>query len=438
MAVQSEVFARRRRRLLDSIGAGAAALFPAAPERVRSNDVEYRYRQHSDVLYLTGFAEPGAVCVLLPGHPRHEFVLFVRPRDQERETWTGRRAGVEGAIEDYGADAAHPVDDLERIMPELLADRETIYVPMDRHGGLSGRVLHWLEEWAPARQRSGHGPTALVDARPIVHEFRLFKDADELESMRRAAEISCEAHIEAMRAARAGDGEFQIEALVEYIFRRRGAGGPAYPSIVAAGGNATILHYTENAARLQSADLLLVDAGAEYDFYCADITRTFPVGSRFDGRQRAVYEIVLAAQQAAVAAVSPGARFDDVHRAAVRILIQGLCDLGILRVSVQEAEEKELYRPYYMHRTSHWLGLDVHDVGLYRVGQESRALEAGMVLTVEPGLYIGEHTEAGPQWHGLGVRIEDDVAVSEGGREVLTEKAPKEIRDIEALRRAAL
>jgi len=422
---------------MDSIGAGAAALFPAAPERVRSNDVEYRYRQQSDFLYLTGFAEPGAVCVLLPGHPRHELVMFVRPRDQERETWTGRRAGFEGAIERYGADAAHPIDDLERLMPELLADRESVYVPMDRQIGLSGRVLHWLEEWAPARQRNGHGPTALIDARPIVHEFRLHKDAEELDAMRRAAEISCEAHIEAMRGAREGGFEYEIEALVDYTFRRRGAGGAAYPSIVASGANATILHYTENTAPLRSSDLLLIDAGAEYDFYCADVTRTFPVAPRFDGRQRAVYEVVLTAQYAAVAAVAPGARFEDVHRAAVRVLVEGLCDLGILRVSPQEAEEKELYRPYYMHRTSHWLGLDVHDVGLYRVGDGSRALEAGMVLTVEPGLYIGEHTEAAPQWHGLGVRIEDDVHVTESGHEVLTSAAPKAIRDIEALRRAA-
>jgi Xaa-Pro aminopeptidase len=435
MPLRQDLFERHRRRFMDAIGDGAAALFAAAPERLRSNDVEYRYRQQSDFLYLTGFAEPGALCLLLPGHPKHEYVLFVRPRDLERETWTGRRAGIEGAQELYRADVAHAADQIDHVVPGLLAERDAIYAPVDRQGGLTARVVQWLEDLQPARQRTGGGPTALHDARPILHEMRLHKSEEEVACMRRAAAISCEAHSEAMRAARPGTYEYEIEALLEFTFRRRGGNGPAYPSIVASGDNATILHYTDNSCELSPTDLLLVDAGAEYDCYCSDVTRTFPVGDRFDGRQRAVYEIVLAAQRDAIELVRPGNTFEDVHLAALRTLIAGLVDLGILRGSAQEIEEKEIYRPLYMHRTSHWLGLDVHDVGLYRQGESSRKLESGMVLTVEPGLYIADHTDTAPQWHGLGVRIEDDILVTDDGCEVMSAAAPKEIDDIEALRR---
>jgi Xaa-Pro aminopeptidase len=437
MALTAEFHALRRRQLMERIGDGAAALVPAAAERLRSNDVEYRFRQNSDFDYLTGFPEPDAVCLLLPGHPQHEYVLFVRPRDQERETWTGRRSGVEGAMQIYRAEAAHPLDEIEDTVPVLLADRERLFYAMEGRGEYNRRVLQWIETMQVQRQRSGQGPTSIHDLRPLLHEMRLIKDAEEIEAMKRAAAVTCEGHRRAMSRARPGHYEYEIEAEIEYAFRSRGASAPAYPSIVAGGANATVLHYTENCCRLDEDDLLLVDAGAEVDLYCGDVTRTFPLGERFDGRQRAVYEIVLAAQEAAILEVRPGVAVEQVHEAALRVLVRGLLDLGVLTGSVDECIAKELYRPYYMHRTSHWLGKDVHDVGLYRLQGASRALEPGMVLTVEPGLYLAEHSGAPPQWQGIGVRIEDDVLVRESGFEVLTEAAPKEIEEIEALRRAA-
>ncbi len=435
MGLSPEFHEQRRRQVEEEVGALAAVIVPAAFETMRSNDVEYRFRQNSDFDYLTGFREPDAVCVLLPEHPEHEYVLFVRPRDQERETWTGRRAGVEGAIEAYGADAAYPIDRLDELVPSMLGDRECIYYAMEHRGGYNDRVLGWIEAMQTGRQRSGRGPTAIHDLRPVLHELRLIKRDEEIDAMRRAAEVSCAAHVRAMGRTQPGLYEYEVQAEVEYAFRVNGAEAPAYPSIVAGGVNATILHYTENSCRLDEDDLLLIDAGAEVNVYCGDVTRTFPVGQRFDGRQRAVYEIVLAAQEAAILEVRPGVTVEDVHEASLRVLVRGLIDLGIVSGNVDQCIAEELYRPYYMHRTSHWIGKDVHDVGGYRDGSKSRLLEPGMILTVEPGLYLGDHTEAPPQWKGIGVRIEDDVLVRESGFEVLTEAAPKEIDEIEALRR---
>lgn len=433
------IFEQRRRRVMETIGPDAVAIFPAAPERTRTNDIEYPYRQHSDFYYLTGFPEPGAVCVLQPGHASDEYVLFVRSRDRERETWTGRRAGVEGAVSDFGASMAYPIDELDQRLPKVIAERNQLYYAMDRDETFTRRVMGWLENAQLARPRTGRGPTGLLDARPPVHEMRLHKQPDELERMRRAIAISAEAHLAAMREARPGDWEYEVEALIDYVFRRNGAVGPAYPSIVAGGANATILHYTTNDRRLGAQEMLLIDAGAEYDFYCADITRTFPIGARFEGAQRAIYELVLAAQLAAIDAVRPGARFDEPHQRAVRTLVVGLLDLGLLAGTADEIIEKELYKPLYMHRTSHWLGMDVHDVGLYRQGDAPRVLEPGMVLTVEPGLYVADHlSDIDPKWHGIGVRIEDDVLVTPEGHEVLTAAVPKHVEDIEAIRRDAL
>ncbi len=437
MPLTAEFYRQRRRDLMARIGDGAAALLPGAVEKLRSHDVEYRFRQNSDLDYLTGFPEPDALCVLLPGHPEHEVVLFVRPRDRDRETWTGRRAGIEGATEIYGADAAHPVEQLAELVPQLLVDRDHVYYSMDRRGAYNSEILHWLETLQADRQRRGAGPTALLDVRPLLHEMRLFKQAEELEVMRRATAITCDAHVEAMRSSASLRYEHELEAAVEFVFRRSGASGPAYPSIVACGANATVLHYTDNCCQLDEHELLLLDAGAEIDAYCADVTRTFPIGGSFDGRQRAIYEIVLAAQEAAILEVGPGVAFESVHEAAVRVLVRGLVDLGILEGAVDDAVANELYKPYFMHRTSHWLGKDVHDVGAYKVGGESRKLEPGMVLTVEPGLYLAEDSGAEPQWQGIGVRIEDDVLVTEAGFEVLSAAAPKHIDEIEALRRGA-
>jgi len=433
--VDRAAFEQRRRRALDAIGADAVAIFPAAPERTRSNDVEYRYRQQSDFYYLTGFAEPGAVCVLQPGHATEEYVLFVRPRDRDKETWTGRRAGVEGAVVEYGASMAYPIDELDQRIGKMISERNQLYCGLDRDAAFARRAMQWLEQAQLLRPRTGRGPTGLLDAGALVHEMRLRKTPDELQRMRRAAAISGEAHLAAMQTAHAGSWEYEIEALIDYTFRRNGAAGPAYPSIVAAGANATILHYTTNDRRMAASDLLLIDAGAEYDFYCADVTRTFPVGRRFSGRGKAVYDLVLAAQLAAIDAVRPGAAFDEPHQRALRILIEGLISLGVVKGSADEIQEKELYKPVYRHRTSHWLGMDVHDVGLYKQGDAVRTLEPGMVLTVEPGLYFGEHLEdIDPGWHGIGVRIEDDVLVTPTGHDVLTAAIPKRVDEIDAIR----
>lgn len=435
MAPLSEVFARRRRAFMDRIGPQAAAVFPAAPMSTRSNDVEYRYRQDSDFLYLTGFEEPEAVCLLLPGHPKDEFVLFVQPRDPEREVWTGRRAGVEGAIEHFGAQMAYTIDQLEPKIGEYIGDREQLYYGFGRDSVFNERVVRWMQRWHMLRPRSGTGPTAVVDPREIVHEMRLFKDGDELSCMRNAIAISSEAHRAAMRSARAGAYEHEIEALLDYTFRRKGGSGPAYPSIVASGANATVLHYITNNRELQSGELLLIDAGAECGGYCADITRTFPLARRFTPPQRAIYELVLQAQLAAIEAIRPGARYEDPHQRAVEVLVDGLLRLGILSGDRQEIISKEQYRPFYMHRTSHWLGLDVHDVGRYKVDGGSRRLEPGMVLTVEPGIYIAaDRTDVDAQYRGIGVRIEDDVLVTPNGCEVLSAAAPKTPAEIEALR----
>jgi Xaa-Pro aminopeptidase len=437
--VQQSVFAARRRRLMEALGPDAIAIFPAAPERTRSNDVEHRYRQQSDFYYLTGFAEPGATAVLMPQHAEHEYVLFVRPRDQERETWTGRRAGIEGAMIDFAADKAFDIAQLEVELPQWIAARSQLYAALDHDDAFAAKALAWWQQAQHARQRSGSGPTGLLDARALVHEMRLLKAPEELDRLRQAIAVSAQAHSAAMRTAQPGQWEYEIEALIEYEFRRHGAAGPAYPSIVAAGANATILHYTTNDRRLTEDQLLLIDAGAELDYYCADITRTFPVGRRFAGRQRDIYSLVLQSQLAAIEAVRPGAPFDRPHQRAVRVLVDGLVALGILTGAPDDLVAKDAYKPLYMHRTSHWLGMDVHDVGLYKQGDAAHVLEPGMVLTIEPGLYVGEFlADIDPAWHGIGVRIEDDVLVTADGCEVLTAAAPKAIDEIEALRREAL
>jgi Xaa-Pro aminopeptidase len=431
-----DIYAQRRRALMDRFGTTAAAVFPAAPVALRASDVEHRYRQDSDFLYLTGFPEPEAVCLLLPGHPKEEFVLFVRPRDPERETWTGRRAGVDGAIATYGAQAAYPIDTLDQKIGEYVSERDRLYYRSGRDATFDQRVLAWMRQWQLSRPRSGTGPTAVLDPAEWLHEMRMVKGPEELASLRAAIGISAAAHRAAMCSARAGAFEYEIEALVDYTFRRMGAVGPAYPSIVAGGPNSTILHYSTNDNPLRAGDLLLIDAGADFAGYCADITRTFPVADRFAGPQRAIYELVLQAQLAAITAIRPGVRHEEIHRCAVEVLVDGLVDLRLLTGDRQEIISKELYRPFYMHRTSHWLGMDVHDVGLYKSAGTSRLLEPGMVMTVEPGIYIAaDREDVDPQYLGIGVRIEDDILVTAAGHEVLSAAVPKQPADIEALRR---
>jgi Xaa-Pro aminopeptidase len=429
--IDPSIFADRRRRLLEALPAGSLALFSAAPVAIRSGDVEYRYRQDSDFYYLTGFPEPEALC-LLDTAGVERFILFVLPRDPERETWTGKRFGVEGARERFQADAAHTPEQFSEIFAKLIDARERLYFTLGRNDRMNQRVLDEVRRSQATRERSGAAALGLVSADDVLHEMRLHKGAEELERMRRAAAISAVAHREASLATRPGASEHEIEAIIDFAFRRLGGMGPAYPSIVASGPNATILHYTENSRVLEEGDLLLIDAGAEYDHYCADVTRTYPVSTTFSAEQRCIYEIVLAAQKAAIEKVAPGVTFDDVHAAALRVLVEGLRSLGVLSVPVDEAIEKNAYRGFYMHRTSHWLGMDVHDVGKYRLGDKSRTLEPGMVLTVEPGLYFPENGAAETErFRGTGVRIEDDVLVTEHSHEILTAEIPKEIDDLE-------
>jgi Xaa-Pro aminopeptidase len=430
------LFAARRARIAERMD-GGVMLLAAAPERPRTADILYPYRQDSDFAYVTGFLEPDAVCVLAP-EAAEKFVLFVRPRDPEREIWIGSRAGVEGAVEEYGADAAFPIDELEKTLPRFLEKAPHAYHTVLRDDPLAGRLLALIRRAQEARPRTGTGPTAIREPGDILHEMRLRKEPVELDAMRDAIAIACEAHRAAMRSARPGMYEYEIEALVDFTFRRRGASGPAYPSIVATGRNATVLHYTDNDRRLGPNELLLIDAGAERAGYCADVTRTFPTAARYAPAQRDLYEAVLAAQLAAIGAVRPGTTLEAVHTVALRVLVEALIGHGILAGPVDEAIEKGTYRRFYMHRTSHWLGRDVHDVGRYAEGGAPRPLEPGMVLTVEPGLYIPADAEDVPApFRGIGIRIEDDVLVTADGREVLSAAAPKQVDEVEALRAEA-
>ena len=431
------LLAARRARIMAAMD-GGVMLLAAAPERVRTADIYYPYRQDSDFDYVTGLAEPEAVCVLAPDAPER-VVFFVRPHDPERAIWVGPRTGVEGAVATYGADVAFPLDDLEKILPRFLEKAPHVYHSVMRDDPLPARLLAIIKRVHEGRPRIGTGPTAIREPSVILHEMRLRKDETEIARMREAAAIACEAHREAMRNTRPGMQEFEVEALIDYTFRRHGASGPAYPSIVAGGPNATILHYIENDRELRPDDLLLVDAGAERAGYCSDVTRTFPIGRRYRPAQRDLYDVVLAAQLAGIAAVRAGTTLEAVHSIALRVLVEGLIALGVLKdlASVDEAIEKGAYRRFYMHRTSHWLGRDVHDVGDYARDGAPRPLEPGMVLTVEPGLYIPANADDVPEaFRGIGIRIEDDVLVTPAGHEVLTAAAPKQVEEIEALRAA--
>jgi Xaa-Pro aminopeptidase len=430
----AEIFRNRREQLIHSIGEGAVAILPSAPTAVRSNDVEFIYRQDSDFYYMTGFAEAEAVAVFAPGHPDGEFVMFVLPRDKERETWTGRRAGIEGAMLDYGADKAYTIEEFERIIPRYIDKAERLHYPLGNNEKMNDKVLRMLRNAQAMRPRTGAGAWTMLDPRELIHELRLKKDPQELELMRHAAGISAQAHQRAMREARGGMMEWEIEALIDYTFRKNGAAGPSYPSIVASAANAAVLHYITNDRRMETGELLLIDAGCEYRFYASDVTRTFPIGAKFTPLQRSFYELVLNAQLKAIEMIRPGVRFDDPHDAALRILVDGMRDFGLLKGSAEEIIASGSYRRYYMHRTSHWLGMDVHDVGIYRQGLQSRALEPGMVLTVEPGIYVAPDDEDAPEkYRGIGIRIEDDVLVTTDGHEVITHATPKKVSDVEAL-----
>jgi Xaa-Pro aminopeptidase len=430
------VCARRRREAMQHMDGGIAIL-PTAPVRARNRDVHYPYRPDSDFYYLTHFPEPDAVVVLVPGREHGEYILFCRDKNPEKEIWEGRRAGIDGARERYGADDAFPIEDIDEILPGLLENRDKVFYSMGRLPDFDAHLMDWVNEVRGKARNGIHAPGEFVDLNHILHEMRLFKGPEEIRLMKRAAKVSAAAHRRAMRACKPGLHEYQLEAELLYEFQHGGCRAPAYPPIVGGGANACILHYTENNAELRAGDLVLIDAGAEFDGYAADITRSFPVSGKFSGEQRAVYEIVLAAQQAAIEQVRPGRHWNEPHDAAVRVLTQGLKDLGLLRGEVDGHVQNGDYKRFYMHRTGHWLGMDVHDVGDYKVGEEWRLLEPGMVLTVEPGLYIGGDLKDVPQgfWN-LGIRIEDDVLVTRDGNEILSRDAPKTISEIETVMRS--
>jgi Xaa-Pro aminopeptidase len=428
--------AAAHRAALMSAMQGGVAVVCTGREIIRNRDTHFRFRPDSDFWYLTAFREPDAVAVLRPEAEKQRFVLFVRPRDPEMETWNGRRAGVEGAVELYGADAAFPIEALDKELPRLLKGHERLYYSGGRDAEFDAKVLGWMRA---NHQRSRDGvrfPTQLVELGAVLHEQRLIKSPEELAILRRAAALTDEGHRAAARAVRPGVGEWEVEAAVDGAFRRGGGWGPGYPSIVASGANATILHYNTNEMLVAEGDMLLLDAGCEVDGYTADVTRCYPSGDGFWPEQRALYDVVLRAQLAAIAHVKPGVTFHSVHDVALRALVEGMIELELLPQGVDEAIESGAFRRCYMHRTSHWLGIDVHDVGAYyQADGSSRTLQPGMVLTVEPGLYVAADDERSPEaLRGLGVRIEDDVLVTPGGHEVLTAAIPKLPADVEALR----
>ncbi|MBK8132690.1 MAG: Xaa-Pro aminopeptidase [Gammaproteobacteria bacterium] len=432
--ITAQEFARRRRDLMATLTKNSIAILTAAPEQVRSRDTYFPYRQDSNFFYLTGFHEPEAVLVLIPKRPQGQFILFCRERDRSREIWDGRRAGPEGARELYGADDAFPIDDIDEILPGLLEGRDRVYYALGRNRTFDTRLLDWIDG-IRARARSGAvPPDEFVDLDHLLHEARLFKTATELKVMRKAGAISARAHCRAMRAARPGLYEYQLQAEIEHAFASEGARHPAYGSIVGGGANACVLHYVENSAPLQDGDLVLIDAGCELEHYAADITRTFPVNGKFSAPQQALYEVVLAAQMAAIEAARAGNHWDEPHRVTVKIITQGLVDLGLLKGNVEDLIARNAYTDFYMHRAGHWLGMDVHDVGDYKVDNEWRLLEPGMVMTVEPGIYVApDNRKVAKKWRGIGIRIEDDVAITRKGPEVLTAGVPKTVADIERL-----
>lgn len=428
-----ELFAERRKRYLAEAEGGVTVL-AAAPELIKSRDTEVRYRPDSDLFYLTGFEEPEAVAVLTPHDPEHRFTLFVRPRDPEREAWNGTRAGVEGAREQYGADAAYPIDELARRLPSLLERSDRILYALGSDTALDRQVTDALVGFRRSRPRSGRGPAVVADPETILAGMRMIKDADEIERMRVAARIAAEGHRAAMAVCGPGVGEWEMQAALEGTFRALGATGPAFPSIVGSGGNAATLHYVVNDRRVQAGELVLIDAGAEFRMYASDISRTFPASGRFSDAQRRLYGTVLAALEAAIGAIRPGAPIGAVHDAAVRALVEGLVGLGLLQGEPEKLIEGGAHKRFYMHQTSHWLGLDVHDVGPYTEAEESVALRPGMVLTVEPGIYIAPGAPDVPEhFRGVGIRIEDDVLVTEDGHEILTRGVPVAPDEIEAL-----
>ena len=430
---ERKALARRRRQLMQAAGDGAILVLPAAPVRVRSHDTHYPYRQDSDVLYLTGCEEPDAVLVLVPGRKHGEAILFCRERDPEREGWDGPRLGTQGAIDVLGLDDAYPIDDIDDILPGLLEGRRQVHYHLGRDAEFDLKLIGWINRVRAQARHGAQPPQEFLELGHLLDEMRLFKTADEIRHLQRAADISVEAHRAAMRAVRPGMHEYALQAELEYVFRRHGA-QPAYASIVGGGANACVLHYIENDAPLRAGELVLIDAGAEYRGYAADITRSFPVDGHFNKAQRALHDLVCAAQAAALAQARPGLPYEAGHDAAVATLVDGLLSLGILRGDAQSLIASGAHKRYTRHKTGHWLGLDVHDVGEYRIDGASRLLEPGMVFTLEPGLYIpADDASVASKWRGIGIRIEDDVLITRDGHRVLTGALERSADEVEGL-----
>jgi Xaa-Pro aminopeptidase len=426
-------FARRRKQLMRMMGQGGIAILPAAPVKLRNRDVEHDYRQESDFHYLTGFSEPEAVAVLIPGRKQAEYVMFCRERDPLRETWDGQRAGQDGAVSEFGADDAFPIGDIDEILPGLIEQCERVYYTLGIHPDFDQQVVGWVQQLRSQVNRGTHTPQEFIALDHVLHDMRLYKSRAEIAVMRKSAKIAAKAHERAIVACRPGMYEYEIHAELIHEFRRHGT-VPSYSPIVGSGPNSCVLHYNKNDRLMQDGELLLVDAGCELDFYASDITRTYPVNGKFTREQQDIYEVVLQAQQAAIDKVRPGNHWNDPHDAAVHSITAGLRGLGLLKGPINKLIKDEAYSKFFMHRTGHWIGLDVHDVGDYKVGDEWRVLEPGMVLTIEPGIYIASGTKGvAKKWWNIGVRIEDDVLVTKDGHEVLSAGAPKEVAEIEKL-----
>ena len=431
--IDAKQFARRRKQLMRIAGDDAILVLPAASERIRSRDTHYPYRQDSDLWYLTGFPEPEAVLVLVPGRKHGETILFCRERDSERESWDGPRSGPEGAVDAFGLDDAYPIDDLDEILPGLLEGRARVYYHFGRDAEFDLKLIGWLNRVRAQVRMGAQPPHEFLELGHLLDELRLFKSKDELKLMQRAADISVAAHQAAMRAAKPGVREYELQAEIERVFRMHDA-VPAYGSIVGAGANACVLHYIANNAQAQDGDLVLVDAGAEYRNYASDITRTFPVNGRFSKQQRALHDLVGAAQSAALALAKPGVPYEAGHNAAVQTLTEGLLKLGLLKGVLEKNIAEGHYKRFYRHKTGHWIGLDVHDVGDYRIDGDSRLLEPGMVFTIEPGLYVSpDDKSVAAKWRGIGIRTEDDVLVTSNGHKMLTDKLARSADEIEEL-----
>ncbi|WP_286240415.1 Xaa-Pro aminopeptidase [Neptuniibacter halophilus] len=438
MKIDQSQFSARRRALLQQMLPDSVAIIPSAQMKQRNQDVEYPFRQDSSFFYLTGFNEPDAVLLLIPGREEGESILFCRDRDKLMEIWNGYRAGPEGAIRDFAMDEAHSIDEIDAVLPGLLDGMARIYYSIGRDDQLDQQVREWLNLIRDKVRQGAVAPSELVMLDHLLNEMRLIKSEPEQALMRRAGEISAEGHIKAMQLCRPGVMEYQLEAEILHHFAMNGARFPAYSSIVGGGANACVLHYIENSDVLLDGDLVLIDAGCELEHYAGDITRTFPVNGRYSDEQRAVYQLVLDVQKACIEMIRPGVLWDAIHQKSIELISAGLIELGLLGGSVEEVIESGTYRNFYMHRIGHWLGMDVHDVGDYKVDQEWRPLQPGMVMTVEPGIYIAaDNEEVEPRWRGIGIRIEDDVLITAEGCEILTAKVPKEIEEIEALMASA-